>query len=456
MAQPTARTVVGSLLLCLIAGVAGAQTLAERLDVIAGRPLFAHSLWGIAVTDDVGNVLYARNAGTLLMPASNRKLFTAAAVSDCIGFDHRFTTELWLDGKDVILRGGGDPSLGGRYAFDRDAVFKPMIDALRARGVREIAGDVVADASRFDRTIIPTGWEWDDLPYYYAAPVDALGYNENVVGVTVDGCGAAKPAIMTDPPFIPATATVTCAEGKEPDVTTDKSNAVTIAGEMPPHYQTLAAVTSPALYAGQAFADALRRAGIAVRGKVRLETAPHAWRERVAGIESPPLVELLAIVLKPSQNLYAETLYKSLSAGGDQPASYAASAEIERRFLTEEVGIDGAEFRFQDGSGLTSHDLVAPEAIVKLLRWIDAPSRRGVWWQILATPGEEGTLRRRLLPLASRLRGKTGSISGVSSLSGIVRGVNGGTRYFSIVLNHHTGGEALKTIDEMMAAIADF
>jgi D-alanyl-D-alanine carboxypeptidase/D-alanyl-D-alanine-endopeptidase (penicillin-binding protein 4) len=180
------------------------------------------------------------------------------------------------------------------------------------------------------------------------------------------------------------------------------------------------------------------------------------WRERVAAIESPPVFELLAIVLKPSQNLYAETLYKNLSAGGDQPASYAASAEVERRFLTGEVGIDGAQFRFQDGSGLTAHDLVAAEAIVKLLRWIDEPARRGTWWQILATPGEEGTLRRRLLPLASRLRGKTGSISGVNSLSGIVRGVSGGTRYFSIVLNHHTGGEALKTIDEMTSAIADF
>jgi len=93
VAQPPARTLLGSLLLCLIAGIAGAQTLPERLDAIANRPLFAHSVWGIVVTDETGNVLYARNAGTLLMPASNRKLFTAAAVSDCIGFDHRFATE---------------------------------------------------------------------------------------------------------------------------------------------------------------------------------------------------------------------------------------------------------------------------------------------------------------------------------------------------------------------------
>jgi D-alanyl-D-alanine carboxypeptidase/D-alanyl-D-alanine-endopeptidase (penicillin-binding protein 4) len=450
--QLAARAVVGSLLLCLI-GHAGAQTLADKLDAIAARPTFERSIWGIAVQDDAGNVLYARNAATLLMPASNRKLFTAAAVSSCIGFDHRFETELWLDGKDVVLRGGGDPSLGGRYAFDRDAVFAPFIDALRKRGVREIAGDVIADASRFDRAILPPGWEWDDLPYYYAAPVDALGYNENVVGLTVDQCS--KPAITTDPMFVPATANVACAEGKEPLVQAEKTNALTIEGEMSAHFQTLAAVADPALYAGQAFADALRRAGIRVRGTVRVNRAPHAWRERVAAIESPFVLDLLAIVLKPSQNLYAETLYKDLSAGAE-PASYAASADVERRFLTGEAGIDGAEFRFQDGSGLTTHDLVTVSAVVKVLRWMDDPSRRNLWWQILATPGEEGTLRRRLLPLAARMRGKTGSISGVNSLSGIVRGAGGGTRYFSIILNHHVGGEALRTIDEMAGAIADF
>ncbi len=447
MGKPRVRAILGSLLFCLIAGVAGAQTLPEKLDAIASRPLFQRSIWGIVVEDDAGSVLYARNAGTLLMPASNRKLFTAAAVSECIGFDHRFATELWLDGKDVVLRGGGDPSLGGRYAFDRDAVFKPLVDGLKSRGVREVR-DVIADASLFDRNIIPAGWEWDDLPYYYAVPVDALGYNENVVGVIVDNC--TKPVVMTDPAFIPAIANVTCAEGKEPDVRTDKSNAVSIDGEMSAHFQTLVSASNPALYAGQAFADALRRAGIRVRGSVRLNTVPRAWKERLAAIESPPLFELLAIVLKPSQNLYAETLYKDLSG------SYGASQEIERRFLIDDVGIDGAAFRFQDGSGLTTHDLVAAEAVVRLLRWIDAPSRRGAWWQILATPGEEGTLRRRLLPLASRLRGKTGSISGVNSLSGIVRGANGGTRYFSIILNHHTGAEALRTIDEMTTAIADF
>jgi D-alanyl-D-alanine carboxypeptidase len=89
---------------------------------------------------------------------------------------------------------------------------------------------------------------------------------------------------------------------------------------------------------------------------------------------------------------------------------------------------------------------------------MDHPLRRGSWWPILATPGEEGTLRRRILPLAARFRGKTGTLAGVNSLSGMVRGKEGGTRYFSIILNHQLagGGEAQRTIDAIALAIADF
>ena len=129
----------------------GCATLPATIDRTAAVPELRTAIWGIEVQDDSGRVLYERNAHTLLMPASNRKLFAAATAVDCLGFDHRSTTELWRDGRDVILRGGGDPALGGRYAFDRDAVFAPFVAALRARGITVIEGDLIADVSLFDR-----------------------------------------------------------------------------------------------------------------------------------------------------------------------------------------------------------------------------------------------------------------------------------------------------------------
>lgn len=440
----------------LLATSASAQTqptLAQRIEAIIAKPPLDAAIWGIDVADDDGNMIYARNERTLLTPASNRKLFAAATVASCEGLDRRIPTELWRDGDDIILRGGGDPSLGGRWAFDRDAVFAPFIDAIRARGIAEVR-DVIADVSLFDRVTIPGSWKVGNLGSDYAVPVDALAYNENVVGVMVDRCS--KPVIATDPPFIPATTSVACGGG-ETLVSSDRNNAVVIAGNMGEHFQSLAGIGDPALYAAQALRDALIHAGITVRGAAIVSVTPRGWRERIAIVESPPLWQLLSVVLKPSQNLYAEMLFKGLSADTAQPASYQASEEIERRFLTTEAGIPSGDFHFVDGCGLSPDDLVTPRAIVALLRWMNEPSRRGVWSMMMAQPGEEGTLHRRLLPLANRLHGKTGSINGVNALSGIIEGPSGTHRYFAIIINHHTAdsAEVLHAIDAIVSEIAE-
>lgn len=436
-----------SVALLLASACATTTPLAGRIDRATADPALQHAIWGIDVQDDWGSVLYERNAHTLLIPASNRKLFAASTALDCFGIDHHFDTELWLDGGNVVIRGSGDPSLGGRWAFDRDAVFAAFVDALRAHRIASV-GDIIADVSLFDRETIPGSWEWEDIGTDYGAPVEALAYNENVVGVTVQNC--ANPAITTDPPFVAATAHITCGVG-EPAIHSDPSNGLTIDGTMSPQFQALVSIADPALYAAQAFRESLLHAGIAVRGTTRVNTTPQSWSERLAVIESPPLSQLLSVMLKNSQNLYAEMMFKA-SAG-----TYAGAEELERRFLTGTVGIDGSEFRFVDGCGLSARDFVTPAAIVSLLRWMNQPWHRGTFWSILATPGEEGTLHRRLLPLAARLRGKTGSIGGVNALSGMIAGAHG-YRYFSIVLNHHTTGsaEAIRAIDEIANAIADF
>jgi D-alanyl-D-alanine carboxypeptidase/D-alanyl-D-alanine-endopeptidase (penicillin-binding protein 4) len=442
---------VFAFLLASCATAPSPNSIAQRIDAITGKPSLAGAIWGIDVVDDRGNTIYARNEQTLLIPASNRKLFASATVASCEGLDRRIATELWRDGSDVVIRGGGDPSLGGRWAFDRDAVFAPFVNALRERGIAEV-GNVIADVSLFDRTTIPGSWKVGNLGSDYATPVDALAYNENVIGVVADHCPS--PVLTTDPAFILASASVVCG----PDnlmIRSGDNNAVSIVGTMPEHIQSLAGIGDPALYAAQALLDALQHAGISVRGKAVVNSAPHTWRERISVIESPPLWQLLSTILKPSQNLYAEMLFKGLSA---QPASYEASENIERRFLTTEIGINASDFRFVDGCGLSPDDLVAPRAIVTLLRWMNDPVRRGVWSMMLARPGEEGTLRRRLLPFARRMRGKTGSINGVNALSGIVDGPHGTHRYFTIIINHHTAAtsDALHAIDAIVNEIANW
>jgi D-alanyl-D-alanine carboxypeptidase/D-alanyl-D-alanine-endopeptidase (penicillin-binding protein 4) len=197
--------------------------------------------------------------------------------------------------------------------------------------------------------------------------------------------------------------------------------------------------------------DALAQAGIQIAGVPRVNTEPHTWSERVATIPSPFIGQLLGTMLKNSHNLYAEMLLKRTTNG-----TYDGAFQTERAFLTS-LGIDGQSFHFVDGSGLAPDDLVTPEATIRLLRWMNDPSRRAFWWSTLAQPNNDGTLRRRLPSLEQRFRGKTGTINGVAALSGILRMPDGHFRYFAAVVNHHggDGDEAVKIIDEIVERIAE-
>jgi D-alanyl-D-alanine carboxypeptidase/D-alanyl-D-alanine-endopeptidase (penicillin-binding protein 4) len=374
--------------------------LATTIDHLIAAPPFANAIWGIEVEDDAGKVLYAHNAHTLLMPASNRKLFSAATDANCIGLDSQLRTELWLDGSDVVIRGDGDPSFGS----DRHASpgFRPFIAELQRRDVTKVH-DVVADVSRFDRVTIPGSWKVQNLPINYSAPVDALAFDENAIGD--------------------------------------------------------ASVPDAAIWTATQFREALLDSGIGVTGRVRVLTRSDVQSspprgEKIATLQSPMVSQLLASVLQNSQNLYAEMLFKRSSTSG----SYEESQNLERRFAIDEAHVAADEFHLLDGCGLSPEDLVTPAALIKILRWMNAPERRGVWWMTLAEPGGEGTLRRRLTNLAQRMRGKTGTINGVNALSGILAGEKGGYRYFSILINHHIAdsSDATRVIDAIVQEIALF
>lgn len=368
-------------LVLLLAGCASYT----RIDQLTNT----RAVWAIDVEDESGRVLYAQNGHKLMVPASNRKLFSAATAVDCFGFDHQFTTELWRDGDDLVLRGGGDPSFGGRYYASPGDAFAPMLAAVHAHAITHVH-DVVADVSLYDRVVIPPSWKVGNLPSSYSAPVDAIAYHENTI----------------------------------------EENAI----------------ADPALHAARALRDLLIFDGITVDGDVRLGVARG---ERIAAVDSPPLSQLLTTMLKNSQNLYAEMLFKNAGGG-----SYASAIDTERRFVNE-IGIDPHDLRFVDGSGLSPDDLVSPAAVVRLLRWMNAPPRRGAWWQLLATPNQEGTLHYRLVDLESRLRGKTGTLEGVSALSGIIAMPRGGYRYFSIIVDHNTTANVNDTIDAIARLISE-
>jgi serine-type D-Ala-D-Ala carboxypeptidase/endopeptidase (penicillin-binding protein 4) len=401
-----------ALLLLLVAFVQGCATSGPvgslPIDEAINRAPFDLAFWSILVEDDDGQVIYARNSDKLTIPASNRKLFTAAAILTCLGSDAQLRTEVRLDGSDLVLVGDGDPSLGA-IRYERQEDFVAIAELLRTRGIKEVR-DVIADVSRFDRTTIPDGWKNGNLGSGYAAPVDAIAWREN-------------------------------------------------------QFPNGRAVPDAALNAATALQDALLTRGITVTGIARVNTEPRTWGETIAEIPSPFVGHLLMTVLKNSHNLYAEMLLKrtalaSRAIGSEPivvaPATYDEAFALEQTFLVGAAGLESGTFRFVDGSGLAPDNLVTPEATVRMLRWMNQPARRGLWWSLLPQPAGEGTLRNRLVALEERVRAKTGTVAGVNALSGIIAMPGGGFRYFSIAVNHHIGegSQALAIIDEIVTAIA--
>ena len=123
--------------------------------------------------------------------------------------------------------------------------------------------------------------------------------------------------------------------------------------------------------------------------------------------------------------------------------------------MLREIGIDESEFRFVDGSGLAPDDLVTASAVTDVLRWMDAPQRRGLYRSVLAQPGESGTLRLRLAPLGGRFWGKTGTVAGVNSLAGITVDTDGRLLAFSIIADATaSAAQAEAALDRVAAAIA--
>ncbi|HSJ13055.1 MAG TPA: D-alanyl-D-alanine carboxypeptidase/D-alanyl-D-alanine-endopeptidase, partial [Longimicrobiales bacterium] len=156
----------------------------------------------------------------------------------------------------------------------------------------------------------------------------------------------------------------------------------------------------------------------------------------IAALASPPLAEIVPAILQPSQNWIAEHVLKTLGAERGTEGSWSGGLAVERRYLSDVVGIDSLAFNLRDGSGLAAQNLLTPAATVTLLDHVRAAPWRTQFAAALAAPGMTGsTLENRLAPLAGRLVAKTGTIANVNALSGYLTTDSGRELTFSILSN---------------------
>ncbi|HEY9505875.1 MAG TPA: D-alanyl-D-alanine carboxypeptidase/D-alanyl-D-alanine-endopeptidase [Gemmatimonadales bacterium] len=453
-----------------------AQSLAKRLDRRLDAPPFDKSLWGVAVVDHKGKLLYGRNQHRLFTPASNTKLVVTAVASALLPPDFTVRTSIYAAGPvvggvlrgDLVLYGRGDPTFSRRcYATDtlaqgvcdKDpfARLRLMADTLKARGVRQVQGDVVGDGSWFEAASVHPGWQLFDLNWWYAAPVTGLGFNDNSLNfVWQPGIRVGAPALISMWPDLGDIAfenrTVTVPAGGETDIgdrffrqagTAQVWAEGTVAIDRSPRTEYFA-VSDPNLFAARALRQALADAGVAVTGTTR-STADSALyaeartRRPLAETVSRPVRDWIFPILNTSQNLFAEMLLKQLGKRFGRGGSWVEGLQVERRFLIDSVRIDSTEFDLSDGSGLSSSNLISPLAFTQLLRYIRAHRGYASFAPGLPQSGGTGSLRTRFVrtALEGRVRAKTGSIAGVNTLAGYIERPDGRPITFAVQVNHH-------------------
>ncbi len=455
--------------------------------------------WAVLVADAAtGELLYALNPQRYFAPASSTKLFTTALAMATLGPDYRFRTTIETRGAversgrlrgELVLVGRGDPNLSNRrFPFQKqterdgpaEKILAELVEAVWARGVRQIEGDVVADDSYFAYERFPSGWAIDDMMWGYGAAVSALAVNDNTISLELrPGEREGAPAWFGVEPWADfyriENEVRTGAAGSEQKLEVSRepgSRLFVLRGTIPlraePRTLTLA-VEEPAEHAAHLLKRLLEARGVRVHGKARARhlspAEPRDAPEAAAGTPavlaehiSVPLVEALRFVNKVSQNLHSELLLRTAA----REKAGATTAEGALKFAQEffkSTGIEEGDVVLYDGSGLSRRDLVTPQAEVKLLEYAAQQPWGAAFRSTLPIAGDDGTLAERMknTPAAGRIWAKTGSIEHVSTLAGYATTVHGEKLVFAIFGNKHNlrGNAATAVVDKICAAMVE-
>lgn len=450
--------------------------------------------WGVLVSDaDSGEVLYARDPDAYFMPASVAKLFTTALALATLGPDYRERTTVASNGTldtggvlngDLILIGRGDPSLSNRkFPYGKkeerdgpaDKALAQFADAVAARGVKEIAGDVIADDSMFQHELIPSGWLADDMLWSYGAAVSAIAVNDNTFTLDLrpgarEGDPARYEAPLAADFYYVENLIRTGPRGSEEKIAAARdpgSREVHLSGTMPldaPPRRLTFAIEAPAEFAASLLSRLLAARGVRIDGQARARHAGDAANDAVslqtilAEHNSVPLSDEVRLTNKNSENLHAELMLLLAAHEKTGARNYEDALKFASAFFVS-AGIAEGDVALSDGSGLSRKDLVTPRAVVQLLRYASTQPWGELYRSTLPVAGEDGTLSDRMknTPAEGRIFAKTGTIGHGNTLSGYAATAHGARLVFSILGNNNNlhAQDANRVIDSICVAMVE-
>jgi D-alanyl-D-alanine carboxypeptidase/D-alanyl-D-alanine-endopeptidase (penicillin-binding protein 4) len=434
------------------AQISATDSLRQELTSIFSGPNFDRSYWSVMVRPASGGEdLFSLNARKLMMPGSVMKIVTLAAAAERLGWDHQFETKVVTAAPsdhgilrgDLIVVGGGDPSISERS--DSVSQLQALARSVRRAGIERIEGGIIGDDDLFDDRGFGDGWTLDNLPYGYSAPVSALEYNEGSADLVISaGATPGEPVGIHVRPDGHAlqidNRLITAPESASGSLTLQRSPGsprLLVQGQIPAKAQPFvrtASVDNPTRFFASAFRHALVAEGVQVVGDAididDLESKPDAASRRMlASRQSPPLRDLAAVMMKVSQNQYAELLLKA--AGGRRV--------VQDVLKSWDIAPDS--YVIADGSGLSRYNYLSSDAVVRILHVLgESPRHASMFAQILPVAGREGALARRLTGTAAegKVRAKTGTVDNVRAIAGYVETADDETLIFSMIANNFT------------------
>jgi D-alanyl-D-alanine carboxypeptidase/D-alanyl-D-alanine-endopeptidase (penicillin-binding protein 4) len=449
------------ILVILLVSATFPQSLKSKLDKVLKNKYFDTCLVAIQVEDLTTNkTLYKKNEKLLLRPASNMKVITSSSGLLFLGPDYKFETELYYDGYvssdtlygNLFVVGGCDPDFVTQDLYT-------FVDAIRSLNVSVINGNIYGDVSFKDSLYWGKGWMWDDDPSSDAPYLSALNINDNCVEVTYDGEN-------DEVKLNPETNYVSVIQiYNDKKLTIDRNwlerkNEIIINGNAEGKtYSAKVNVLNPAKYFLTVFSEVLDSNNIKLTGNIEIQKllSDADFLTSVSRKYSDVIINLN----KTSDNLSAEmTLYALADKYSGKPATADSGVQFLNQ-LVDSVGLEPKDYRFVDGSGVSHYNLVSAELLVSILKYFykEKPGLFEILYNSFPIAGIDGTLenRTRKTKAENNVHAKTGTLSGVSTLSGYLTNKKKHTIAFSILMQNFVGSasKAKKLQDEICKILVE-
>ncbi len=430
--------------------------LKNDIGKIVDDEFFEHSQIAIEIYDLTDGIsLYEYNNKLLLHPASTMKLLTTAAAIFYLGIDYQFTTALYHTGViesetlygDLFVVGGLDPD------FTTDDI-DSLVGIINSLGIKYITKNLYADTSVKDSIYWGKGWMWDDSPDPDAPYLSALNINDNAIEVFVDGSEIDSTALITLDPITAYLTiennckTVASSEPNDLEITRlwqNNKNTIIVSGKVrqgeiidsSEHSEKLN-LLEPDKYFLTLFKEHLEKNGVEVKGDIKIENLPDNSVYLTSIRRSVDTV--LTNINKESDNLGAEMLLYALALNDSGVPANAENGIEAINNLVDTIGLDHEDYSFAGGSGVSRYSLVSAKLLTEVLKYFYSVNNNlfNIYYNSLPVAGVDGTLEKRMIGTRAEnnVHAKTGTLSGVSNLSGYVTALNGNLLAFSILIQN--------------------